>query len=512
LHREEAAVMARKFVIASMLHETNTFSPVPTPIGSFGPGGPLGGARAIEEFADTNYAIGGFIGLAREAGANFTVPLAAHAHPSGLVAREAFEQMAGAIVDEVRKGCDAVMLDLHGAMVCEHVDDGEGELLARIRAVAPQMPIAVALDFHAQMTRRMADNATVITGYRTYPHIDMRLTGERAGRTLIRALDGAIRPRVLWGRRPILSSTLSHTPSRNPMKDIMDRAIAAEAAGDVLNASVFGGFPQADIEHLGLSAVVVCDESAAGRDARARALCESLLDQAWERREDFRYRGEPLAESIARARQMTEGPVILVDHGDNTASGGTQDVMSVLEEVFRQQLDDVVAGPFCDPQAVARMIEAGVGASLTIDVGGRVDMPSLGLKGRPMTLTGKVRSITDGEFVVTGPMATGSRVRMGRTAVLDTGKVQVVVSEGRSEPFDLGVFTHCGIDPRRKRYLLIKSRQHFRAGFEPIARQIIECQGLGVTASDITLFDYRRRPRPLYPFEPDTRPTDSAPR
>ncbi len=503
--------MRRRFVIASMLHETNTFSPVPTPLAAFGPGGPLSGERAIAELADTNYAIGGFIGLAQEAGAEFTVPVAASAHPSGPVAREAYEAIAAAILAEIRKGCDAVMLDLHGAMVCEHGDDGEGELLARIRALAPALPIAVALDFHAQMTRRMVENATVITGYRTYPHVDMRLTGERAGRTLLRALDGQARPAMLWGRSPILSSTLSHTPSRNPMKDVMDRAIAAEATDEVLNASVFGGFPQADIPHLGLSAVIAYDAARDSAAERARALRDTLLDQAWERREAFMYRGEPLAESIARARTITEGPVILVDHGDNTASGGTQDVMSVLEEVMRQRLDDVVAGPFCDPQAVARMIEAGLGANVSIDVGGRVDMPALGLKGRPMPLSGKVQAITDGEFVVTGPMATGARVRMGRTAVLDTGRVQVVVSEGRVEPYDLGVFTHCGIDPRRKRYVLIKSRQHFRAGFEPIARHIIECQGLGVTASDIALFDYRRRPRPLYPFEADARATDSPP-
>src|SRR5690606_16218810 len=429
----------------------------------------------------------------------------ANANPSGLVTREAYEQMAGEILAAVRAGCDAVMLDLHGAMVCEHLDDGEGELLARIRAIAPQMPIAVALDFHAQMTNRIVDNATVVTGYRTYPHIDMRLTGERAGRTLLRALAGEVEPRILWGRRPILSSTLSHTPSRNPMKDVMDRAIAAEAAGEVLNASVFGGFPQADIPHLGLSAVIVVDAAKADGEKKGIALRESLLDQAWERREDFMYRGEPLADSIARARLMTEGPVILVDHGDNTASGGTQDVMSVLEEVVKQQLDDVVAGPFCDPQAVSRMIEAGIGANVSIDVGGRVDMPALGLKGKPMPLSGKVAAITDGEFVVTGPMATGARVRMGRTAVLDTGRVQVVVSEGRVEPFDLGVFTHCGIDPRRKHYVLIKSRQHFRAGFEPIAKHIVMCDGDGCTASDLKLFKYTRIKRPLYPFDPDMR-------
>jgi microcystin degradation protein MlrC len=199
-----------------------------------------------------------------------------------------------------------------------------------------------------------------------------------------------------------------------------------------------------------------------------------------------------------------------VDHGDNTASGGTQDVMSVIEEAMRQRLDDVVAGPICDPLTVRRLVDAGTGASVTLDLGGRVDMPQIGLPGRPLTVSGKVTRVTEGEFVVTGPMATGTRVRMGRTAVLDTGRMQIVVSEGRSEPFDLGVFTHCGIDPRRKRFVLIKSRQHFRAGFEPIARHIVLCDGDGCTSSDLRLFAYRRRPRPLYPFETDFGPGGHA--
>jgi microcystin degradation protein MlrC len=149
------------------------------------------------------------------------------------------------------------------------------------------------------------------------------------------------------------------------------------------------------------------------------------------------------------------------------------------------------------------MIAAGVGAEVTVDLGGKVNMPSMGLEGKPLRLTGMVRAITDGTFIVTGPMATGSTIRMGRTAVLDTGPMQIVVSEQRSEPFDLGCFTHCGIDPTRKRYVLIKSRQHFRAGFEPIARHIVMCDGDGCTASDLALFDYRNIRRPLYPFDRD---------
>ena len=172
---------------------------------------------------------------------------------------------------------------------------------------------------------------------------------------------------------------------------------------------------------------------------------------------------------------------------------------------MKQELEDVAVGPIWDPGCVARMIEAGIGATVTLELGGKVDMPQLNLKGKPLRVTGTVKCITDGEFTVTGPMATGTKVRMVRTAVLDTGKMQIVVSEQRSEPYDLGVFTHCGIDPRRKKYVLIKSRQHFRAGFEPIARHIVMCDGDGCTASDLKLFKYTRIKRPLYPFDMDMR-------
>ncbi len=493
----------RKIVVAMMMHETNTFSPLPTTIESFRP---LAGDAAIQEFRDTNTQLGGFLHVAQESGAEVAVPLGASAHPSGYVEKAAYEDMCDAIVGAIRNGCDAAFLALHGAMVAEHLDDGEGELLRRIRAVAPRLPIAVALDFHSHMTAWMVEHATVITGYRTYPHVDMGETGERAGRTLVRALDGEVQPVMVWGFRPMMTSTLVHTPSRQPMKDIVDMAIAAEASGAVLNASVFGGFPHADVPHLSCSAVIVCDR----RTDAGKTLLDRLLDTAWERREAFLYKGAPLAGQIAHARTLGEGPIVLVDHGDNTASGGTQDVMSVIEEAMRQGLDDVVAGPICDPVSVGRIIEAGTAASVTLPLGGKVDMPQIHLAGKPLTVTGKVTRITEGEFVVTGPMATGTRVRMGRTAVLDTGPMQIVVSERRSEPFDLGVFTHCGIDPRRKKYVLIKSRQHFRAGFEPIARHIVLCDGDGCTSSDLRLFTYRNRPRPLYPFEADVEPDRGA--
>src|SRR5207253_220139 len=210
----------------------------------------------------------------------------------------------------------------------------------------------------------MIKGANIITGYRTYPHIDTADTARRAGRTLLRMLAGEVEPRMVWGNRPIMSSSLVHTPSREPMKTLMDMANHAEDSGQVLNASVFGGFPQADIPHLALSSIIVCDK----RTAEGEVLLNRILDTAWEKREGFLFHAEPLSVQVARARSYDAGPVILADHGDNTASGGTQDVMSVIEEAMKQGLEDACAGPICDPASVGQMIAAGINAEVTLDL------------------------------------------------------------------------------------------------------------------------------------------------
>ena len=329
------------------------------------------------------------------------------------------------------------------------------------------------------------DNATVITGYRTYPHVDNYETGERAGRTLIRALRGEVDPIILWHSLPLLTHLNCQTPSRQPMKDIMDKAIAAEAEGRVLNASVLGGWPLADIPYVGVHGVIVADRS---QSNEARALLVDLMEMTWDRRDDFFFQVEPIEGSISRAKSMAEGPIVLADHGDVAGSGGSTDVHDVLAEVIRQGLADVCAGPFWDPAAVDLMAAAGVGAEVTVRLGGRTDFPAIGLKGQPLELSGRVRRITDGKFIVSGPQNTGIQENLGRTAVLDTGTIEIVVCSLRHEPYDLGVFTHAGIDPARKKYILIKSRQHFRAGFEPIMKDVVMISGPGITTSDTPSF------------------------
>src|SRR5690606_29733042 len=227
--------------------------------------------------------------------------------------------------------------------------------------------------------------------------------------------------------------------------------------GAVLNASVFGGFPLSDIPFAGLTVVIVADNR---QGPAAQQLLRELCQMAWARRADFVFPVEPLAVSISRAKRATNGPVLLVDHGDNCGAGGTTDDMTVLSEVLQQGLQNLVAGPFWDPHAVAVLISAGIGATVTLDVGGKTDIPALGMKGRPLTLTGYVRCITDGNYQVRGPMYTGMTLSLGRTVVFDVQGALIVICEKPQEPFDTGVFTHAGIDPSHHEYILIKSRQH----------------------------------------------------
>ncbi|MEO8558087.1 MAG: M81 family metallopeptidase [Rhodospirillales bacterium] len=486
-----------RIVIAMMKHETNTFSPVPTPLERFIP---AFGNSAREIYRGTNTPMAAYIDIAERAGADIVTPIAGAAPPSGPVQRAAFDRFRDAILGAISDGCDALMLDLHGAMVCEHNDDGEGALLEEIRRLKPGLPISVALDLHANITPAMIDNCTVLTGYKTYPHIDMYETGKQAGEILMKGLRGEIVPVIRWGRRPMLPHTLKMGHDEQPMAALIGMAREAEAGG-VEAVSVFGGFPLADIPRPGLSVVTMADANRDPKGDHAATVAEKILDVAWDRRAEFVYHAEPLAQSVTRAKKLEDGPILLIDHADNCASGGTQDTTAVLREVMRQGLKDVAVFAICDPEAVAEMVKAGVGATISLKLGGKTAMPSIGRAGEPIDVTGKVRALTDGEFVITSPMNTGTTAYMGRAGVLAVEGIDIVVIENNHEPFDLGCFRSLGIEPTAKRYLLLKSRIHYRAGFKPIAKAIVECDGTGVTTSDYSQFKFTKIERPAYPLD-----------
>jgi len=493
-----------RLVIAQLKHETNTFSPVPTPLARFAHGtpAPLEGPAVREAFKGTGTAIGAFIDLAEQAGAEAVYPIAGNAAPSAPVDTAAYEFMAGRIVDAVAKGCDAVLLDLHGAMVTRAHDDGEGELLGRLRRIAPDIPIGVALDMHTNLFPAMGRLATVIAGYQTYPHVDMYETGLRAGKAIL----SKAKPVLAFGHRPMLPHVMRQSSLDSPNKEIQARAREMERQG-ALAASFFVGFPHADIPYAGSSAVVVTD----GDAAKAQALCDELLDMAWKAREKFVYQVEPLEKSLLRAKEAggsTSGrPVVLLDHYDNCASGGTMDTMAVLGAILDAGLEEAAAFAICDPQAVEQMKRAGVGARVTLPLGGKLDMPALKLKGKPRSVTGNVRRIVNGIYRNEGPMARGELADMGASAVLDTGKVEIAVISRHVEPHDIGSFRALGIEPEKKRYLMLKSRVHWRAGLGALARATVECAGEGVCTSDYSQLRFNRVRRPVYPLDPEARPS-----
>jgi len=496
-----------RLLAAMFKHETNTFSPVPTPTERFFGYRPdrVRGQDAIDAHRGTGSGLAGFIAVADSIGATLTVAVAGDANPSGPVENEAYEQISGDILDAVRQGgWDGILLDLHGAMVTRSHEDGEGELLRRIRAIDPRTPIGVTLDMHANIYDDLVRLATVITGYHTYPHVDVRAAGERCANILVQAIRGEIKPVMTWANRPMLPHVMRQGTHAEPNRSLQAACKEHEASGRALACSVFVGFPHADIREAGLSSVVCTD----GNLSQAESIRDGLLEQAWNAREAFVYRSEPLAESVARAKALGDapangrsGPVVMLDHCDNVASGGTMDTTAVLGEVLRQGLKDVVFYAIHDPESVAIAIAAGVGNEVTLTLGGKAAMPSIGAPATPLTVTGRVRRISDGQYILRGPMGAGGRARNGPTVLIESGGVQIVVMSLYQEPFDLECFHSLGIDPMRMRFVVIKSRVHWRAGLGDLAREVVECAGVGVTTSDYSILKFERVRRPVFPLD-----------
>jgi microcystin degradation protein MlrC len=485
-----------RLLIAMMKHETNTFSPVPTPLERFRP---LYGEAAVRAYRGTGTGLGAYLDLAEREGAEIVLPIAAGAPPSRPVEDGAYAHITDTILEAVAGGgFDGIMLDLHGAMVTESLDDGEGQFLKRLRAIDPKTPVAVSLDMHANLYDEIIANATVVTGYRTYPHIDTYETAKLAGDILLRTIRGEVKPVMAWRNEPMLPHVMRQGTDDHPNKELQHRCAAMTAEG-ALAASLFTGFPHADITNAGLSAVVVTD----GDLQLAEDLRDELLGRAWVEREAFVYQIEPLQQSVARAKAMPsgDGPVVLLDHYDNCASGGTMDTTVVLAEILRQGLEEVAAFAIYDPEAVQQAIAAGIGAEVTVSVGGKIAMPVIPAESPPLTVTGTVKTISNGHYRNQGPMARGVQMDMGPAVVLDTGPVEIVLISRHVEPSDLNCLLSLGIDPMQKRYVMLKSRIHWRAGLGRMARAVVDCAGVGVCTSDYSQLQFKKIRRPIYPLD-----------
>ena len=495
--------MTKRVLIAGFKHETNTFSILPTTLQSYEARGYVKGAEIVPFFKGTNTEVAAFLDGCTKHGWEPVLSLVADATPSGKLTRECYESIVAEIVADVAKAgpLDAILLNLHGAMVPEHNDDGEGVLLERIRAkVGPDVLIAATLDLHANVTKAMAKHADILVSYRTYPHIDMYDIAAETVEIVKRALAGEIKPKTYLARRAqICGADDGRTTSPGPMTELLARCAKIKASDPgVLAASINGGFSWADIPEVGPTAQIIGD----GNDPRFQAYAESLADEIWEGRHRRTVQFVTVAEALSRARAVGRigKPAVLADFADNPGGGGYGDTTGLLRGMIEARLENAAMAAFYDPEAALVCHKAGVGATITLSLGGKVD-PRFGA---PIEATGTVTHVSDGHMIIEGPMLRGVALEMGPTATLKIGGVEVVINSRRFQNYDRNFFRAGGIEPTERAVLAVKSSQHFRAAYAPIAAEIIVVdEGGGVMSNNLPKLPWTRVPRPIFPLDLD---------
>ena len=398
---------------------------------------------------------------------------------------------------------DGVLLHLHGAMVVDSHEDGEGELLARLRQkLGPEVPIVVTLDLHANVTQAMADNASALIAFRTYPHVDLYERAWQGAELLERAMAGEVRPRTVIARRPMIYGLDRGRHQAGPMAELIARGEALEAAGEALAVSICAGFSRANIRDVGPSVTVTVD----GNSPRGQAIAEEFMDHAWATRDYQSYTLLSVEAAVARARppRKAQGrpggdkPLVVADYTDNPGGGGYGDATAFLKGLIEAGVERVAFHAICDPEAVEAGMRAGIGPA-TLTLGGKTD-PAMG--GGPLTLTGDVTHLTNGRFIAYGPMGGGVERDYGPSMVFRVGGIDIILITNNGQAVDLGQFTSLGLDPTRYTTVAVKSMQHFRAAFEPIAREVILVDTGALCSETYTpeLFDKVRRP--VWPLDP----------
>lgn len=487
-----------KVLTAEIAHETNTFSYHKTDLQAFQNRFLLIGDDAIAERGDANTELAGFLDTGRSHDWKIDHVLSAAAGPSGKVTREAFDYLCDPVVQAAsRIQYNGILLGLHGAMVTDFCEDGEGELLQRLRQVAgPDLPIAVTLDLHANVSEQMCSLANIIVSYKTYPHVDMRETGRQAGDILHRAMTGEIKPYTIRVNRPMLEEVNGGRTDIGPMTDRISSARNYEAEDNVFAVSVNAGFASADISEVGPTVLV----TGQGDVTAHRQFAETIADDIWDRRDAVLNNYLPVEEAaaIAAAYDAGNGPLIIADYADNPGAGGYGDSTNLLRALLKAGVTDTCFGPMVDGEAVQLLNKATVGDHIPIDLGGKTN-PDFG--GGPLSVKAELLLVSDGLYIGDGPMVGGLHGTFGPCAVVRVEGIDILVVTIASQILDLQQFKTFGIEPQNKPIIALKSMQHFRAAFEPISAKVIVCDSGALCTPDYTRLSYQNVPRPIFPLD-----------
>jgi microcystin degradation protein MlrC len=494
--------MAR-IAVGGFQHETNCFVAEKTDFAYFlshRDRPPLvRGEEVLAWLADTSFALAGF--LAHMRARHEIVPLLwTSGGAGGVVTAEAFERIAGELIGRLSAAMpvDAVYLDLHGAMVSECCEDGEGELLRRVRAaVGERVPVAISLDYHANVTPEMVACSDALVGYCTYPHVDRPQTGERAARALSLLLaTGRPSGRALR-KLPFLIPLNDQCTLVEPSRSIVAHSLTAQ--GDLFNLSYLAGFPPSDLFWCG-PAVIAHARSQQAADAAADTFARQIALRESEFAVPMLASDDAVRQAMDIARSA-DRPVVLADTQDNPGCGATADTTGVLEALLRLKAEGALVGYLCDPDAARTAHAAGAGQDVTLALGGRHGPAGV----EPLTGTFRVLALGSGRLRTTGRVSGGRDIDLGPMALLGIGGTAVAVTSQRMQALDAAPFRHLGIEPAEQKLLVLKSTCHFRAEFEPMAAKVIVVLAPGGHLADPQRYPYRRL-RPgvrLKPLGPD---------
>ncbi|MGI9480764.1 MAG: M81 family metallopeptidase [Hyphomicrobiales bacterium] len=488
----------RHIFLCEIMHESNTFNRIATVKEDFLARYYLTGDDIPRKLKDTNTEVCGVLEAAKNFGWKVTHPLAASASPSGPMASDDWNEVKRLILGPLEKGAqfDAIFLVLHGSMVTENCDDAEGELLEEIRKLAGDTPVAVTLDMHANVSQRMVDNAAIMMAYRTYPHVDQYERGKHLMELLKRILDENLETEQHFVRRPMLDAADHGQTGKKPMQKLLRMAGEVEREPGVLCASIQIGFPWSDVPDIGPSVLVTGLKSQHGSCCKN---AERLAQSVWESRTETQLEFATPEDAMTKAGLGKSGdkPLILADFADNPAGGAYGDSPNLLRAMVDAGLQNAAFATICDPQAVEAAALAGVNSKITLNLGGK-HAPELT---PPLSLTGEVVQITDGKFVCDGPMWKGVEFSMGPTTVIHANGLEIIISSVPVAVMDRQVFLSTGIDPATKTTIGLKSRNHFRAAYEPLARDVMLVDAGGIASMKLADLPYKKISRPIWPLD-----------
>jgi microcystin degradation protein MlrC len=481
-----------RIAVGGFLHETNTFAPTKATYDDFVHGGGwpamAQGADVLKTMRDINVGLAGFVGQAQAHGWELVPTIACAASPSAHVTEDAFERVVRAMVDGIAAAgrLDAVYLDLHGAMATEHLDDGEGEILARVRKViGSELPLVVSLDLHANVTAQMVERADALIAYRTYPHVDMADTGRAAAKHLALLLRTRRPLAKAFRQLPFLIPISWQCTNDQPASGIYRRLAALQSAA-VPTLSFAPGFPAADFPDCGPS-VFAYGRTQADADAAADAMTSLIIGHE----DDFDGRIYSPDEGVRYAMELAtraRKPIVIADTQDNPGAGGDSDTTGMLRALVRHNARRAAIGVICDPQSAMAAHAAGTGATVTLALGGKSGIPG----DAPYRESFVVEKLSDGKFIAPGPYYGGRDMDMGPSAGLRIGGVRVVVSSHKAQLADRSMYRDVGIEPTEQAILVNKSSVHFRADFEPIAERLLICAAPGAMPADTAALPWTR--------------------